>query len=393
MNLASKLDRLRGQASSGGGGTADEGLDARLNRLRRGPRAQPVGAAAFARLGHALGAETEGPGLLWRDRVHPLAGEGPDAGVLSRLPEACAFDGPDWVYLDTETTGLSGGVGNLAFMVGVARPTADRSLAVRQFVLGSFAAEAAMLRGLLDWIGPDAVLVSYNGKCFDLPLLASRLAMHRIDHALGRRRHLDLMYSVRRAYRRHWPDCRLQTAERRLLDFERRDDLPGAEAPAAWRAWLEQGKTDPLSRVLEHNFQDVVSLALLQRRLVDDYAGGRRTGIDHAAVARAWQGAARPQQARAVLERAGDALDEAGWLLLAGLYRQQGDWSRAKEIWRALHRGGCAAAASHLSKYYEHRVRDYRRAMGFAGDCEPAERVARLSRLERKAGVNLPLPW
>jgi hypothetical protein len=94
-----------------------------------------------------------------------------------------------------------------------------------------------------------------------------------------------------------------------------------------------------------------------------------------------------------VLERAGDALDEAGWLLLAGLYRQQGDWSRAGEIWRALHRGGCRAAASQLSKYYEHRVRDYHRAMGFAGDCEPAERAARLSRLERKAGDNLPLPW
>jgi len=398
MNLASRLDRLRGRTPQSGVGDAsgagsDEDLLAnRLRRVRRGPRSQGREAAPLARLAQALCAEIGANGLLSRERVHRL--DGPAAtGTLCLLPEVCGLAAPEWVYIDTETTGLSGGVGNLAFMVGVGRYTTAGALDIKQFVLGSFAAEQDMLRVLLDWLGPRTVLVSYNGKSFDLPLLTARLGMHRLADHLGGLPQLDLMYNVRRAYRRHWPDCRLQTAEQRLLSLHRLDDLPGAEAPAAWRAWLEQGAVSPMSGVLAHNFQDVASLALLHRRLVEDYAGSGRIGIDHAAIARAWCEAGRTHQARTVLECAGDALEEPGLMLLAYLYRRAGEWPRAESIWRDLYRRGCAAAASELSKYYEHRVRDYREAMGFAHGCEQAERTRRVTRLERKLGANLPLPW
>ena len=249
-----------------------------------------------------------------------------------------------------------------------------------------------MLHAMQEWIGADAVLVSYNGKCFDLPLLTGRLRLHRIRGDLGALAHLDLMYGVRRAYRAHWPDCRLQTAERSLLGLQRRDDLPGSQAPAAWRSWLRDGRTRPLARVLAHNRQDLVSLALLHRRLLSVYAGTDRTGIDHTAIGNAWLKAGRQALARQVWERAGRELDDEGCLQLAALYRRQGDWVRAEQVWLGLYARGSQRGALALSKYYEHRKRDYRRAIDFAGGCDGRERERRCRRLQHKLGANLELP-
>jgi len=388
MNLASRLDRLRGAAAAVGERHAGTGgADVPRNRPGRVPGPRPVAALA-----EALEAETPSGGLLLCRSEHlvpQLTGTGRD---LLGLPEVCGLSDPDWVYVDTETTGLSGGVGTLAFMLGLARFHRAGVLEVRQYLLGSFAAESGMLQGLSRSLGPNTVLVSYNGKCFDVPLLAGRLRMHRIDCNLASLSHLDLMHSVRRAYRGHWPDCRLQTAERQLLDLHRLDDLPGSAAPAAWQSWLRHGRTLPLSRVLAHNRQDVVSLALLHRRLLSDYAGSARPGIDHAAVGRAWLKAGRPLDAQRVWERAGGLLDERGCLQLAGLYRRLGDWSRAESVWLRLHARGSKAGALALSKYYEHRRHDFRRAIEFAGCCDGSEREPRFRRLQHKLGANLELP-
>jgi len=248
------------------------------------------------------------------------------------------------------------------------------------------------LRELFDWVGPKAVLVSYNGKCFDMPLLATRLKMHRIEGSPGLLRHLDLMYGVRRAYRGHWPDCRLQTAEKRLLDLRRKDDLPGSEAPAAWQAWLRSAETSQLVRVLAHNYQDVASLALLHRRLLSDYAGSALPGPNHAAIGMAWRQAGQYERARQVWESAGELLSDNGSLQLAGLYRHLGDWSRAEAVWLRLHGRGNVSAALALSKFYEHRKRDFRKAIEFAAYCERAEREPRFARLQDKIGGNLQLP-
>jgi hypothetical protein len=331
-------------------------------------------------------------GLVTRRREYLLPPVAGGNKGLCRLPEVCGLSDPDWVYIDTETTGLSGGTGNLAFMVGAARYSGEHSLEVRQYVLAGFSAEPRMLRALFDWVGPNAVLVSYNGKCFDLPLLATRLKMHRIEGNPGLLRHLDLMYGVRRAYRGHWPDCRLQTAERRLLDLCRSDDLPGSEAPAAWQAWLRRGVTSQLLRVLAHNHQDVASLALLHRRLLPDYAGSGLPGLNHDAIGTAWRQVGQVERARRVWERAGELLSENGSLQLADLYRRLGDWPRAEAVWMRLHARGNVSAALALSKYHEHRKRDFRKAIEFAAYCERAEREPRFARLQGKIGSNLQLP-
>jgi uncharacterized protein YprB with RNaseH-like and TPR domain len=170
------------------------------------------------------------------------------------------------VCFDTETTGLAGGVGTKAFMIGIAQWRAGE-LVVRQLYLTALAGEAAMLRWFAGNLPENAIFVSYNGRSYDAPLLKGRYRLHRLAHPFDERGHVDLLYPVRRAYRGVWENCRLQTIERQLLGIVREDDLPGREAPAAWLAFLRGQSSTNLARVLDHNRQDVLTLAILLDRL------------------------------------------------------------------------------------------------------------------------------
>jgi uncharacterized protein YprB with RNaseH-like and TPR domain len=152
-------------------------------------------------------------------------------------------------------------------MIGVADWCGER-LRVRQLYLATMAAEPAMLRAFAEWLTPERILVSYNGRCYDAPLLATRYRLARLPNPLQGLRHLDLLFPVRRRYRGVWENCRLATIERNLLGVLRDDDLPGSEAPRAWRDYLTRGDARDLRRVLAHNDQDVVTLAQLLQRLV-----------------------------------------------------------------------------------------------------------------------------
>ena len=181
------------------------------------------------------------------------------------------------LHFDTETTGLAGGTGTRAFMIGAA-DWIDGRFRIRQLTLTTMAAETAMLRTFAEWLGADTVLVSYNGKCYDAPLLATRYRLARQPNPLAGLAHLDLLHPVRRHWKQHWPNCRLATAERQLLGVVREDDLPGAEAPAAWLTYLRGGSARNLRRVAAHNAQDLKSLAgvLLRMATLDAPAAGRR---------------------------------------------------------------------------------------------------------------------
>ena len=170
------------------------------------------------------------------------------------------------VCFDTETTGLAGGVGTRAFMIGTAQWRSGE-LVVRQLYLTALGGEEEMLRSFSGSLPADAIFVSYNGRSYDAPLLKGRYRLHRQEHPFAERDHVDLLYPVRRAYRGVWENCRLQTIERQLLGILREDDLPGREAPAAWLAYLRGQSSTNLGRVLDHNRQDVVTLAILFDRL------------------------------------------------------------------------------------------------------------------------------
>ena len=170
------------------------------------------------------------------------------------------------VCFDTETTGLAGGVGTKAFMIGTAQWTGNRVL-VRQLYLTALAGEAEMLQTFSENLPTDPIYVSYNGRSYDAPLLKGRYRMHRQSHPFEDRLHVDLLYPVRRAYRGVWENCRLQTIERNLLNIVREDDLPGSEAPAAWLTFLRGESSANLARVVEHNRQDLCTLTTLFDRM------------------------------------------------------------------------------------------------------------------------------
>jgi uncharacterized protein YprB with RNaseH-like and TPR domain len=184
-----------------------------------------------------------------------------------------ALDPTRMLFFDTETTGLAGGTGTRAFMVGAA-DWQDGALRIRQLTMRTMAAERAMLDAFRAWIAPDTVLVSYNGKCYDAPLLATRYRLARMANPLAGLQHVDLLYPARRRYRGVYENCRLATIERQVLRIVREDDLPGSEAPAAWLSFLRGGSAQTLRRVLAHNHQDVISLSRLLRHLSESHAQG-----------------------------------------------------------------------------------------------------------------------
>ena len=194
----------------------------------------------------------------------------------------------DLLFFDTETTGLAGGTGTRAFMIGAADWYRDarrgEGLRVRQLLMSTMAAEGAMLERFASWLSPSTVLSSYNGRSYDAPLLKTRYRLARRGDPISAIDHVDLLYPTRRRYRGTWENCRLATIERQLLRIAREDDLPGSEAPAAWLNYLRGGSARNLRRVGEHNHQDVVTLAQLFLRLVQAEAD------EHAALALTVQG-------------------------------------------------------------------------------------------------------
>ena len=177
------------------------------------------------------------------------------------------------LFFDTETTGLAGGTGTRAFQIGAAdwhaHPQHGDGLRVRQLLITTLAAEPAMLREFATWLAPTTVLSSYNGRCYDAPLLKTRYRLARLPCPITPLDHVDLLFPTRRRYRGMWENCRLATVERELLRIVREDDLPGSQAPAAWLSYLRGGASSLLRRVCAHNHQDVVTLARLMQRLVE----------------------------------------------------------------------------------------------------------------------------
>lgn len=212
------------------------------------------------------------PGLWLREAFVPQpAPQAPLPLTFAKRPDDTVMPA-DLLFFDTETTGLAGGTGTRAFMIGAAdwQVAADgrQGLRVRQLTLATLGAEAAMLRVFAGWLGPGTVLSSYNGRCYDAPLLKTRYRLARLPDPLSACDHVDLLFPARRHWRGRWENCRLSTIERQVLGIVREDDLPGSQAPAAWLGYLRGGGAHDVHRVAAHNHQDVVTLAHLFLRLV-----------------------------------------------------------------------------------------------------------------------------
>lgn len=167
----------------------------------------------------------------------------------------------DCLFLDTETTGLSGGAGTMVFLTGLGFVEGEHFV-IEQAFLRSMDEERAALRHVAKRLEEFPVPVTFVGKSFDRHRLQSRMVLHDIESQVLTERHLDLYWCSRRAWKGQLPDTKLRTVEERRLFVVRDDDLPGSEAPRAWIDWLRDG-TGAVDRVLEHNRIDVLSLGTL----------------------------------------------------------------------------------------------------------------------------------
>jgi len=280
------------------------------------------------------------------------------------------------LFLDTETTGLSGGTGTVAFLVGLAWREAD-GLTLAQYFLRDFNEENALLWAVGQCVNEAGVVVSYNGRCFDWPLLQTRLVMRRA--AWPSPPHFDLLTLARRIFRPRLPDCALQTIEQAVLDLHRADDLPGSLIPSRYFAWLRDGDPHVLDPVFSHNRQDVLSMALLLARFEAVLRGAGdlhpldRFGRARFLETRGFHGEAieeyrqlwrhRPKGTQPLM---GGALG----LRLARLLRRQGRWEEARlvleECWRT--QSYPYPVAIELAKLLEHQARDFTAARRIVGD-------------------------
>lgn len=183
-------------------------------------------------------------------------------GLLALDPRVSGVDPRRALYFDTETTGLGGGAGVLAFLIGIAWFDDQLRLNAEQFLLRSPAEEEPLLEAFAERLEACELLVSYNGKAFDLPLLNGRMVMNRRPK-LPDRAHLDLLHIARRLHKGRLGPCRLIGLEADVLGFQRGPDIAGIDIAPRYAHFLRSGDESALEDVVEHNAWDVVSMAAL----------------------------------------------------------------------------------------------------------------------------------
>ncbi|TCJ18531.1 hypothetical protein EZJ19_02120 [Parasulfuritortus cantonensis] len=387
MDLRQRIEQLKARQ---GAAPAAPDTDERLKRLLdQGPRATK--ASDDAEVAARLGGTVPATGVVLVEHLMPLGhrhGRVPLTALLD-APLAVLADvapAPDeLLFLDTETTGLAGGTGTLAFLLGLARLEAD-GLRLRQYFLTGFGGEAAMLEHARPWLAEAGQLVTYNGKSFDVPLLVTRHRLRRLACPLDGKPHIDLLHPTRAAFASRWQDCRLQRAEVELLGLVREDDLPGWLVPQVWGDFVRTRRLGEVARVLEHNRLDVVSLAALLAEMARIHARPGYANADAQALARRQLKAGRPGQAIAHLDAVRDRLGTDGLLELARLHRREARWPAALAIWQPLAEAGVVEAMLALAKYREHVERDFAGALALCsvlvgrqpGEPEYRRREARL---------------
>lgn len=301
------------------------------------------------------------------------------------------------LILDTETTGLSGGTGTVPFLIGLAY-FEEEALKVEQLFLDELGGEAPMLHHLRERLARASVLVSYNGKAFDWPLLRTRFVLNRVELP-QLPPHLDLLHCARRLLRGRLESVRLVDVERALLGFYREDDVDGAQIPAIYLGYLRGEDPAALMPVLRHNEHDVIALAALLERLCTRYASVQPSADpdEHLACARIAMKARDLQRAHAFASAAAEgggaaAISVDAHALCAQVAKKRGDAEQAAAAWLralALHGEGVRAAQAHLAlaRLYERDLRDLCRAYSHARFTLPAEgplahgrRLGRLSR-------------
>jgi uncharacterized protein YprB with RNaseH-like and TPR domain len=288
----------------------------------------------------------------------------PDAAQTKKWREAAA-DAEKWLFLDTETTGLAGGTGTYAFLVGAGWLEDDRFVVVQHF-MRDLDEEPALLAALAPLLDRASGFVTFNGSGFDVPLLETRFI-------LGRRRwpttlpHVDLMWPARRVWAARFVNCRLGTLEREVLGHVRDEDVAGALIPSLYFDFIRRRHAAPLAPVFTHNRHDVLSLVALLGWLGHALANGGHgvdDGLDLAGLGRLWE-RSDPERAAACYRGAlASGLPAPAAhvvrLRLADWEKRGAQWEAACALWEAAAAGATFDPRPwvELAKYHEHRARN-----------------------------------
>ncbi len=349
----------------------------------------------------ALGQHFETEKLFERHRRHGSM----DISNLHELPAdlldslsdgAIASSHPTkWAFLDTETTGLAGGTGTYAFLIGVGNiePAGFR---LRQFFMRDYGEEASLLRRLSEHLAQFDVLITYNGKTYDQPLLETRFRMARARHPFERLAHLDLLFGARRLWKLRLESCRLVELENRILGVERQGDLPGEMIPYYYFEYLRTQQAFRLVPVFHHNAIDILSLACLTAIVPFAFRAPEETAFRHGAdvigLARWVLQAGRQAEALRLLRRAvdlglpDDLLFRTLWDI-GTLEKRMGQSDAALALFTEL--ATCrnayrARALRELAIHYEHRERNYAMALEMTHSALELEDSAGLRQREQR---------
>lgn len=285
-----------------------------------------------------------------------------------------------FAFLDTETSGLAGGTGTYAFLVGVGKFESDgsnpalmssngRTFRLLQFFMRDPGEEPALLEALADFLAPCSALVTYNGKAFDAPLLSTRYTLHDIPNPFKEYCHVDLLHMARRLWRDRLPSRTLKYVEENVLSAPRTsEEVPGYEIPWLYFNYLRTGNARPLKGVFYHNAMDIVALAALFSHtatlLHDPFDERIQHGLDVIALAKLYEDLNRWDMAARLYERGleMDLEEEDFWNAvhrLSVLQKRRGDLDEAVRWWHQAADQGHIFAHVELAKHYEHRRKDY----------------------------------
>jgi len=350
--------------------------------LRVGP-----GGACFVRDAHFEPAHRHG---LFSVRELAAVGD-----TLQRLdPTGRSVEPEKLLFLDTETTGLGQGAGNVPFLIGVGWWTAG-GFTVRQYVIRHPGEEAAMLAMLAELLPQFTHLVTYNGRTFDWPLVKNRFVMHRLTMPKDPL-HFDFLYPSRALWRTTMPSCRLGAVEEAKLGVIREEDVPGSLAPALYFQYLAERDVTVLGGVFQHNERDILtllSLAIHFGRLLQ--GGAELSELSPAELLRLalwYERLGFAQEAESVMSElasrpVNEAVIEHGEA--AQYYKRHKRWAEAVRLWRALAEYASGRRLVSLEPYielsmaYEHRLKDLDEALYWA---EEALRSAELRLSLSRAG-------
>ena len=333
--------------------------------------------------------------------------------VLTADAELEAFDLREAVFLDTETTGLAGGAGTAAFLIGVGYVEGDR-FRVRQYFMRDYHEEAALLHALAEDLSRFTRIVTFNGKMFDLPLLEARYRLNRSRFPLSGVPHFDLLHPARRLWKARLESCRLQSLEAQLIGLRRSSDIAGELIPQVYFDWVRRRDARALVKVFRHNRDDIVSLAalsILACQWVEEHRA--EDPRDVLSLARVLERARLYERSDAQYRRAADhgrgPLRNAALLGLAARSKRARDFAEAAGLWAAAAEAGEPLAMHELAMHHEHRTRDLEAALRVVDlaldvldgrDDSPARRLAkefwrrreRLVRKQARAPTGSPSP-